>query len=354
MNTTILKKKADVTTTSTDSNFINNPKILKTMVENVKNPENQVSSEEPVTTDSKMEIEMVEIEKIQTHPLYDEIYHGIKKNYDDLLQSMEDIPRILQPVLLTSDFRILSGDRRINAVREMGIKHIPAIILPDLDNDNQKKIILDANRFRKKSATEEILETQYYYSLNQRAAGRKSKKNAENPETIKGKTKDIVSKLVGYSATMIHSMYKVNLNNVEERNIIEKVDKEEISLSKALDMIKQLKKQKADGAIENEDSQPKETSSDSEINVPRIKQPNYFMEIKKEITKCDIKLMNGNDSVDLSDKLSEYICSITGTDIKIKSNQVYTFSNKGTNQPTYIVVKIDAEDRSTNSNNPKI
>ena len=117
---------------------------------------------------------------------------------------------------------------------------------------------------------------------------------------------------------------------------------------------KQLKKQKADGAIENEDSQPKETSSDSEINVPRIKQPNYFMEIKKEITKCDIKLMNGNDSVDLSDKLSEYICSITGTDIKIKSNQVYTFSNKGTNQPTYIVVKIDAEDRSTNSNNPKI
>ncbi len=52
------------------------------------------------------------------------------KNYKDLVESIRE-NGIIFPIIITKNYKVIDGQKRINAARECGLKIIPVEIIPN-------------------------------------------------------------------------------------------------------------------------------------------------------------------------------------------------------------------------------
>lgn len=169
----------------------------------------------------------IKVDKIipNEHNFYDEEY-----DIENLVQSILQIGQ-REALLVTKDYTLLSGHRRLNALKRAGIDVARCIIV---DNSKDDKIfIVESNRHRKNTAQEDRAEMEvirdYYLDL---------EKRGEKP---KGRIVELIAEATGSSVSTVKRRLKdkskVNDEPVNEIELIE------VKVKKKIDrIIKELEK----------------------------------------------------------------------------------------------------------------
>jgi ParB family chromosome partitioning protein len=177
------------------------------------------------------------------------VHNRIRKDYgniDELAQSIKE-HGLLQPIVVTPDYVLIAGERRLLSVKKLGWKEILATIKTAEDREEQLLCEIAENENRKDfTYSERIaygleLEQIERLKARERQATSTGGKNAQprvnrpQPEQ-KGKTDEIVGKKVGMS----YPSYRRAKRVVESGNkeLIEKMDKGEIGVATAYNQIK--------------------------------------------------------------------------------------------------------------------
>jgi protein gp37/ParB-like chromosome segregation protein Spo0J len=145
-------------------------------------------------------ITKLNVETLKSHELNETIY-GEEPVDTSLMAAMQQ-DGLLEPLLVTEDFRILSGHRRWKVAKELGWSQIDAKVMPLADEAHELSILLSANVQRKKTNWQLCQEAKYLKkAADQRAASRKAKagKGETIPEVQKGQSRDEVGKALSIS-----------------------------------------------------------------------------------------------------------------------------------------------------------
>ena len=148
-----------------------------------------------------------EIKEFRPHPLNEQVY-GMEKPDDGLIASIEQLG-VLQPIIVDSLGRILSGNRRWTACKILArrhpnrnFNHIPATLFSGTEFEGQR-ILIEANKQRRKTREQRCREYQelkrIYASLakERQLAG---KKIDLGDICHKGRSSDQAAKAVGYGS----------------------------------------------------------------------------------------------------------------------------------------------------------
>jgi hypothetical protein len=164
-------------------------------------------------------------------------------NFLTLRNSIE-LEGILEPLVITSDFFIISGVRRYFAALDLAMEEVPVVISPVMEAEVDEYMVINHQQQRVKSAVQVLREIEIInkkYNLRQ---GRKS----SSPEVIKGKKER--EKLLGtHSASTIDRLKEArkNLSEIhsgDEKKVWEELFKMENSGMSVFQMKKQTDKRK--------------------------------------------------------------------------------------------------------------
>jgi len=146
----------------------------------------------------------------------------------DLVESIQE-NGVLAPIWITSDGKIISGHRRVNACRRLGINEIHAQMVPDYD-----RLSIESNRQRIKTLAEKISEGKASQILlaekakQRQLAGKKGDNLGPNLE--RGRTLELVAPVMGMSKGSAAKVFEL----AEKRpDLIVKIDKGKKSLHSA-------------------------------------------------------------------------------------------------------------------------
>jgi len=166
----------------------------------------------------------IRIDKLQPHPLNHRIY-----GYDDNSDLMEKIRQsgYVKPILITPNYTIISGHRRVDCCKKLGIEEIEYEIVEG-DYTRLLEIMISENQYRVKTNTQLLKESEIYYEIEKKKSYQRQietgKQNlGQSPDESKltylgetGRTTEIVSKKIGMS----ESTYK------KGRKIMERLKEE--------------------------------------------------------------------------------------------------------------------------------
>ena len=97
--------------------------------------------------------ETAEISRLRHHPKNAEIYDKTTSEVDDLVDSIDEIS-LLEPLVVNSNYEVLSGNRRLKALRKLKYEEVPVIVRNDIDTEDEMYHILSFNQQRRKKVSE--------------------------------------------------------------------------------------------------------------------------------------------------------------------------------------------------------
>jgi hypothetical protein len=177
----------------------------------------------------------ISLDKIKPHPLNEKIY--ALSNIDDLASSIEE-QGLLTPLVINQNNFCMSGHRRIEALRRLGVKKVEVTRVTTTD-DEVPLLLVHANKQRVKKYSEILNE---YEILSQAAAvGRGKRTDLEEtygksavsvvPSKKRNSTaRDVVAEQVGLSSTQLSRLLYIQKSNPE---YIHRIDAGELTINKA-------------------------------------------------------------------------------------------------------------------------
>ena len=96
----------------------------------------------------------VNVSRLVHHPKNSEIY--TLSNIDDLVQSIGDVG-LLSPLVIDKKNQVISGNRRLAAIRELGWKKVD-VEIADVSEEDVVDILIHHNKQRVKSVRETLNE----------------------------------------------------------------------------------------------------------------------------------------------------------------------------------------------------
>jgi hypothetical protein len=157
-------------------------------------------------------VKMMLVTELTVHPTSMDTY-GATESIKDLLDSFGEVG-ILDPLTVTFDGRILNGQRRFRAAKELGIKEVPVRVFESTDETTIQLTLLEHNRYRMKNGAQIGNETALRKEIRRKLKEQRNsmpKAEMENlPPLPKGKTRDIVGKEVGVSGKTAENAARVN------------------------------------------------------------------------------------------------------------------------------------------------
>ena len=196
-----------------------------------------------------------------------ENFYGIR-DIEDLVASIKETGLLHNLVVrktVQGMYEILSGERRYQALKQLGYKKVPCKVvdLPDIDAEI---LLIQANaRQRELTPSEKmkgITKLKELYSL-------KRKTGEELPKGVR--TRDLIGKDLGLSGSQVAKYQAIEKNLIDP--LKEKLDKGDITLTQAttLSSLKDTEQTEIHNQIKNIDS--KESKAEVDILVNGIKQP---------------------------------------------------------------------------------
>ena len=92
----------------------------------------------------------VNVSKLKHHPLNSEIY--LLSSIQDLITSIEEVG-LLQPLVVNKKYEVLSGNRRLEAIRSLSWKKVNVELI-NCEPDEESNLIVHYNKQRVKSCRE--------------------------------------------------------------------------------------------------------------------------------------------------------------------------------------------------------
>lgn len=142
---------------------------------------------------------LVDVSKIKEHPLNTEVYGSITpSDISTLKESIESLG-LLQPLIVTKKYTLISGHRRLACLRELEIEQAECIV-KDIEDDDAIVFIIESNRQRVKTARQQLNEAKYLFEYYGRHQGKRNDLSlVHNDAQVGIKTRDKVSNEVGTS-----------------------------------------------------------------------------------------------------------------------------------------------------------
>ena len=195
------------------------------------------------------------INDLKEHPLNIKIY-GNEIVDNDLVENIKN-NGLLVPLTIKKDGTIISGHRRFKALKEIDITDIPVNIIEFENELEEKETLINFNKQREKT----------YSQIDREAAGK------TNPvqNSAQGKTRDIVAKKSGFGSHDTRTKYK-KIKKANKPELIEKLDKGEITVNKAYQNIKKAERKK-----ENEEKIKKSANKKIPSNIKLLEGDLFYL-----------------------------------------------------------------------------
>ena len=163
---------------------------------------------------------LIPISQLSQHPQNEEIY--TISNIDDLEQSISKLG-LLEGLVIDADFRVISGNRRFVAVKNLGWKQVECQKV-SIPKDEILTYIIHHNKQRIKTCREQLNEAKVLMKLHSIGQGKRNDiLTCENANTSsKKKTRDVVGEKIGMSGMQITKLLLIDRENPEMIDLIDK------------------------------------------------------------------------------------------------------------------------------------
>ena len=197
-------------------------------------------------------IEIVHESKLSSHPVNGEIYPT--EDISDIKASIRD-GELLEPLIVDSEYRVISGNRRLKALRELGREDIPVIRNAELQQDDIGYHIIGHNLQRIKTQKVRANEVGYLDCHWRKPSGMRTDLGGF-PDEQKGSTRKRIAETLNLSETHVQQLMYLTEH---DDSYIDRIDRGEFSLSGAY---KELKG-KQEAQTESEPSSISDNTSES-------------------------------------------------------------------------------------------
>ena len=240
---------------------------------------------------------LIEIDKVK-------IGDRIRKDMGNLEELAGDIKEngLINPPVVTPEYELIAGERRLQAMKLLGYKQIEVRILKPEDAEHMLMLEISENEERKDFTRIERLDwaRQLERLERQKAKERQGERTDLNivenlPQSEEGKTRDIVAQKTGIGSGKQYEKEKYVADNADPETL-EQWNNEEISTHNAYNKVKEL-----ESKLENTDKLLEEQieinqNLTMELNKEKQKEPETQIiekEIIKEILPDDYEDMKG-------------------------------------------------------------
>lgn len=198
---------------------------------------------------------LIDIEKVS-------VGDRIRKDMGDLKELSDDIAKngLINPPVVTPDFELIAGERRLEAMKKLGYKQVEVRIMKVEDAEHKLNLEINENENRKDFNKSERIEYARQLERIERVKAKERQGNSTggaNPqlsqnfaEAEKGKADDLVAEKMGIGSGEQYRKEKYIADNADPETL-EQWNKEEISTHKAYTKVKELEKQLEESTATN-------------------------------------------------------------------------------------------------------
>ena len=147
------------------------------------------------------------IDQIQSHPLNQSIYD--LSNIGDLVVSIGEVG-LLTPLVVNQQYQLISGHRRIEAVRRLGWDKVDVEVIETTSEDEEKSLLVHFNKQRVKTSREVINEAETLRALY--AVGQGKRSDLTSVPRNKG-GRDALVEAVGVSSSQLGKLLFIQKEN---------------------------------------------------------------------------------------------------------------------------------------------
>lgn len=192
---------------------------------------------------------LIDIEKVR-------VGDRIRKDMGDLKELSDDIAKngLINPPVVTPDFELIAGERRLEAMKKLGYKQVEVRIMKVEDAEHKLNLEINENENRKDFNKSERIE--YARQLERiervKASQREKAGVAIDPRENfpQGRTRDLVAEKLGIGSGKQYEKEKYIADNADPETL-EQWNNEEISTHKAYTKVKELEKQLEESTAAN-------------------------------------------------------------------------------------------------------
>lgn len=190
---------------------------------------------------------LIDIEKVS-------IGDRIRKDMGDLKELSDDIAKngLINPPVVTPDFELIAGERRLEAMKKLGYKQVEVRIMKVEDAEHKLNLEINENENRKDFNKSERIEYARQLERIERVKAKERQATStgganpqltENfPKGENAETRDIVAEKMGIGSGKQYEKEKYIADNADPETL-EQWNNEEISTHKAYTKVKELEKE---------------------------------------------------------------------------------------------------------------
>jgi DNA modification methylase len=177
----------------------------------------------------------IPLSQVQPHPLNETIYD--LSNIDDLVVSVGEVG-LLTPVVVNQQYQLISGHRRIEAVRRLGWDEVDVEVIETASEDEEKSLLVHFNKQRVKTSREIINEAETLRPLYAVGQGKRSDLTSV-PRNKSGR--DALAEAVGVSSSQLGKLLFIQKENPD---FINAIDEGKLTVRQAYTHLSRLKNEK--------------------------------------------------------------------------------------------------------------
>lgn len=240
------------------------------------------------------DIEQRRPEELRPHPENEEIYDDRDLTAETDAGFLESIREkgVLTPVIVDQNNQIISGHRRVEAAKQVGLETVP-VTVREFDSDLERlEQLVDLNRQREKTFSQKLREAEVLERVERERAKRRQGTRTDIVEnsppgsdtdapddTEFGKTRERVAERVGIGSGRTYDMAKTVWEAAQDgdtvaRHEVEKLDRGEQSIYGAYEKVRERVQREDDSSDDDgtsEEEQPEaDATADEEDDGERI------------------------------------------------------------------------------------
>jgi DNA modification methylase/ParB-like chromosome segregation protein Spo0J len=177
----------------------------------------------------------IPLSQVQPHPLNETIYD--LSNIDDLVVSIGEVG-LLTPVVVNQQYQLISGHRRIEAVRRLGWDEVDVEVIETASEDEEKSLLVHFNKQRVKTSREIINEAETLRPLYAVGQGKRSDLTSV-PRNKSGR--DALAEAVGVSSSQLGKLLFIQKENPD---FINAIDEGKLTVRQAYTHLSRLKNER--------------------------------------------------------------------------------------------------------------
>ena len=178
------------------------------------------------------------IDQIQSHPLNQSIYD--LSNIEDLVVSIGEVG-LLTPLVVNQQLQLISGHRRIEALRILGCPEIDVEVVETASEDEEKSLLVHYNKQRVKTLREILNETDALRPLYAVGQGKRSDLTSGTRNTSSGRSRDALADAVGVSSSQLGKILFIQKENPD---YITAIDEDKLTVRQAYQHLSRLKNER--------------------------------------------------------------------------------------------------------------